>query len=88
MKYAKGTGAKTCPFSIGTVAGGSACIVPHIVPNIVPIIVPIELQKRSFCIAVGKENSSNWDAVKIRIYTFLPHWFDMIIKAKRLTATL
>ena len=58
-----------------------------IVPNIVPIIVPIELQKRSFCIAVGKENSSNWDAVKIRIYTFLPHGFDMIIKAKRLTAT-
>ena len=74
-------------FSIGTIPEGSGGIVPHIVPNIVPIIVPIELQKRSFCIAVGKENSSNWDAVKIRIYTFLPHGFDMIIKAKRLTAT-
>lgn len=71
-------------FSIGTIPEGSGGIVPHIVPN----IVPIELQKRSFCIAVGKENSSNLDAVKIRIYTFLPHGFDMIIKAKRLTATL
>ena len=49
-------------------------IVPNIVLHIVPNIVPIELQKRSFCIAVGKENSSNWDAVKIRIYTFFAAW--------------
>ena len=80
----KGQADKTCPFSIGTIPGGSGGIVPHIVP----MIVPIELQKRSFCIAVGKENGSNWDAVKIRIYTFLSHRFDMIIKAKRLTTTL
>lgn len=53
-------------FSIGTIPEGSGGIVPH--------IVPIELQKRSFCIAVGKENSSNWDAVKIRIYTFFAAW--------------
>lgn len=63
MKYAKRTGVKTCPFSIGTIQRGSGGIVPHIVPNIVPIIVPIELQKRSFCIAVGKENSSNRYAI-------------------------
>ena len=67
-------------FSIGTIPEGSGGIVPN--------IVPIELQKQRFCIAVGKEDSSNWDAAKIRIYTFLPHGFDMIIKAKRLTATL
>ena len=60
MKYAKRTGVKTCPFSIGTIPRESGGIVPHIVPHIVPkivpMIVPIELQKRNFCIAVGKEN--------------------------------
>ena len=43
-------------FSIGTIPEGSGGIVPNIVPN----IVPIELQKRSFCIAVGKENGFKW----------------------------
>ena len=61
---------KRLPFFYRNNTEKYGCIVPNIVPN----IVPIELQKRSFCIAVGKENSSNWDAVKIRIYTFFAAW--------------
>ena len=73
MNICKGQADKTCPFSIGTKPGISRGVVLDIVPT--------ELPKRSFCAAVGKENGFKSDAAKIRIYTFLPDGFDVILKA-------